>query len=487
MGSYFHTNKKEEVGKMDTNKSKTQSQYAETYGGLFGGLLPLLAMIVAMIVLAAFGMRSTKNFWSAGFLAVFVGFLVYKNKGRFQTAVIDGIKNNIFAFMIACFVFAGILSKILAASHLVNSLLWLLSKLHMSPGLMPFLCFLIAVILSTATGSAASSMNATAPIMIPLSVAMGCDVNVVCGAILSGACFGDNLAPISDTTIASSLTQEANVIYVVRSRLKYSLIAGAIAAIAFIIVGLKTTNAAAAQALTVDATYASSLVFLVIPVLIVVLMLKRANLLTAFLISEVLGIAMLFAFGYVDAKTLVAANGPIASGIDGMLSSILFILFIFVVVSLITEAGVLAAMLDRMKKYAKSEKSGEIASGAMVSIISIAISSGTTAITCCGPIIRSLLRPFHIDRNRAANFLDGLGCGVGYLVPTNAGCLNLAAIAVAAGVVSQGYNPIEFVIYNFHSMALVVVFWFAILSGWGRKKETPEMLAAQGIVDATVD
>ncbi len=469
---------------MDSNQSKTQGQFAETYGGIIGGVLPLIVMILAMIVLAAFGMRSTKNFWSAGLLAVLVGFLVNKNKGRFQSAVINGIRNNIFAFMIACFIFAGVLSKILAASHLVNGLLWLLSKLHMSPGLMPLLCFFIAVILSTATGSAASSMNATAPIMIPLSVAMGCNVSVVCGAILSGACFGDNLAPISDTTIASSLTQEANVIYVVKSRLKYSLIAGALSVVGFTIVGMSTTNAAAAKALAVDATYASSLVFLVIPVLIIVLMLNKANLLTAFIISEVVGIIMLLAFGYTDFKTLFAANGLIASGIEGMLSSIIFILFIFVAVNLITEAGVLEALLNGLKKYAKSEKSAEIASGAMVSIISIAISSGTTAITCCGPIIRSLLRPFHIDRNRAANFLDGLGCGVGYLVPTNPGCLNLAAIAIASGVVGQGYNPIEFVVYNFHSMALALVFWFAILSGWGRKKETPEMLAAQGIVEA---
>lgn len=466
---------------MDNIKSK--KEYAETYGGLIGGLLPLITMLVAMIVLAAFGMRSTKNFWSAGFLAIFVGFLVYKDKGRFQSAVIDGIKNNIFAFMIASFIFAGILSKILAASHLVNSLLWLLSKLHVSPGLMPLICFFIAVILSTATGSAASSVNATAPIMLPLCVAMGCNVNVVCGAILSGACFGDNLAPISDTTIASSLTQEANVIYVVKSRLKYSLVAGVMSVIAFIIVGLKTTNSAVAQSLVVDATYASSLLFLIIPVLIIVLMLNKANLLTAFIVSEVVGLIMLFAFGFLNFKTLFAANGLIATGIEGMLSSIIFILFIFVAVNLITEAGVLEALLDKMKKYARSEKSAEIASGAMVSVISVAISSGTTAVTCCGPIIRSLLRPYRIDRNRAANFLDGLGCGVGYLVPTNPGCLNLAAIAIAAGVVGQGYNPIEFVVFNFHSMALFLVFWFAILSGWGRKKETPEMLAAQGIVE----
>jgi Na+/H+ antiporter NhaC len=470
---------------MSHTEQKEQKKYAETYGGLFGGVLPLIVMIVAMIVLAAFGMRSTKNFWSAGFLAVIVGFLVYKDKERFQAALIAGVRDQIFAFMLSCFLFAGLMAKILTASHLVSGLLWITTMINLSPGLMPLLCFFVCVVLSSATGTAGGAMATAAPVLIPISVAMGCNVNLVCGAILSGCCFGDNLAPISDTTIASSLSQEVNVIRVVKSRLKYSLVAGIASAVAFIIVGLSTTNAVAAQALTVDSTYASSLLFLIVPVIVIVLMLRKANLFTALIISEIVGIVMLFAFGYMDFSTLVAKDGLIASAFDGMLSAIIFIMFIFMVVSLIREAGVLDKIMKVMLEHAKSERSAEIASGAMVSVMSIAISSGTTAITFCGPIIRSLLRPFKIDRARAANFLDGLGCGVGYLVPTNAGCLGLAAFAVAAGVVTEGYNAIEFIGYNFHSMALVIVFWFAILSGWGRKHETDEELAADGIVIET--
>ncbi|MFH2001965.1 MAG: hypothetical protein ABIK28_19975, partial [Planctomycetota bacterium] len=62
---------------MSDLKKKTTSNYAETYGGILGGVLPLLVMILVMVLLAANGMRSTQNFWSAGFAAVVVGFLVY--------------------------------------------------------------------------------------------------------------------------------------------------------------------------------------------------------------------------------------------------------------------------------------------------------------------------------------------------------------------------------------------------------------------------
>lgn len=78
-------------------------------------------------------------------------------------------------------------------------------------------------------------MNTAAPVMIPLAVGMGCNVNLICGALLAGSCFGDNLAPISDTTIASSLSQEVDVMKVVKSRLKYAVIAGGAASVGYIV------------------------------------------------------------------------------------------------------------------------------------------------------------------------------------------------------------------------------------------------------------
>lgn len=120
---------------------KQGKKYAETYGGMIGAIMPLIVMIGAMLLMVAFGMRSTKNFWSAGYLAVMAGFLLYKDKKEFQSALIKGVRDNIFAFMIACFLFAGVMSKILSASHLVDALLYVLAKINLSPALMPILCF----------------------------------------------------------------------------------------------------------------------------------------------------------------------------------------------------------------------------------------------------------------------------------------------------------------------------------------------------------
>ena len=96
----IHYSLKENEMKTDggvmTNETK---KYAETYGGMAGAVLPLIIMMGTMIFMVAFGMRSTKNFWSAGYFAVLAGFLVYKDKKAFQKALIDGVRDNIFAFM----------------------------------------------------------------------------------------------------------------------------------------------------------------------------------------------------------------------------------------------------------------------------------------------------------------------------------------------------------------------------------------------------
>ncbi len=464
------------------SNEKRQEEFAGTYGGLIGACLPLVVMLGSILVMAALGMRSTKNYWSAGFLAVVVGFLVYKDKKRFQAAIIEGATDRTFGFMLCCFLIAGVMSKILTSSHLVSGLLYVMAKLHVSAGLIPILCFVICMILSTATGSAAGAMTTTAPVVLPLAFAMGCNINLVCGSILAGSCFGDNLAPISDTTIASSLSQEVDVTRVVRARLKYALAAGAISILLYLVLGFAMAGSGSAERLEVDGTYVSSLVFLILPVLIVTIMLRGGGLFSALLVSEILGIAMLLLFGFETPASLVAADGLIYNAFNGMVNSIIFILFIFIMVSIVKNAGVLDALLTWMQNFASSERSAEIAGGAMVSVMSVAISSGTSAIAFCGPIIRQLMRPFKVDRARSANILDGLGCGMGYLVPTNPGCLQLAGFAVAAGVVAEGYSAISFVGFNFHSMALFLVFWFAILTGWGRTHETDEELARDGIV-----
>lgn len=95
--------------------------------------------------------------------------------------------------------------------------------------------FLLSALMAFATGTSWGTFSIMIPIAIPISVAMGSDVPLVIGAIISGAIFGDHASPISDTTIISSLAADCEVVEHVKTQLPYALLSAGISTILFFI------------------------------------------------------------------------------------------------------------------------------------------------------------------------------------------------------------------------------------------------------------
>ena len=85
----------------------------------------------------------------------------------------------------------------------------------------------------TGFGTIAAGMG----VLYPAGVALGADPALLAGAVISGGAFGDNLAPVSDTTICSATSQGVDVPGVVRSRVKYAAAAGILTIICIIVYG----------------------------------------------------------------------------------------------------------------------------------------------------------------------------------------------------------------------------------------------------------
>ena len=113
-----------------------------------------------------------------------------------------------------------------------------------SPGLLPALTFLIAALISFATGTSYGTMSILIPLIVPLSIQLTGDVHNVMfwatfSAIISGATFGDHCSPISDTTILSSLASGADNVDHVQTQLPYALVVGGVAVLlGFLPIGL---------------------------------------------------------------------------------------------------------------------------------------------------------------------------------------------------------------------------------------------------------
>ena len=462
-------------------KEQKRQEYAAIYGNAFVGILPLLVMFVGIFLCALTKNRSPICYWSAGVCAILLGFFLFKDKKEFSNTVIESIGNRVLCTILFALYFSGIMAKILSDGGLATGLVWLTSILRMPAYLIPLVTFVMGAIMSTATGTSLGTATALAPLMIPVAGTFGCSIPLTCGAVISGAVFGDNLAPVSDTTIASALTQQTEVGRVVRSRLKYSLIAGGISAVLFAVLGYTMSNHEMASAVVSNPADAKNLIFALVPILVIILMLKTGNLATALLMGDLLGFVLLILMGRLDYAGFVGTEGLIARGISGMTNVTVFIWFIFVVSGIVRKTGALDAMIEWLGTKATTARSAEIVCVTINAIIVTCIVSSASTCALCGAIERQLMMPYHVARDRTANLLDGMSCGVAGLLPYSSNALNTVNFALASGFVSETFSPLDIIPYNFHCILLVALFVFAAVSGWGRTYETDEQLAAEGI------
>lgn len=443
------------------------------HGGLLGAWIPMVTFVVIMITAALTGHISLMVFAAGAFVAVCTGFLLSKDKKEFDNAVIDGVGDHMLATMTVAFIMAGILSQLLRQSGLIQGLIWLSSQLHLNANFLPVITFITCVLISTACGTTGGTCAAVTPIMLPLAVGFGCNPGLIVGAIMSGSIFGDNLAPISDTTIASAMTQETDVSSVVKTRLPYSIISGLGASLLYIYFGFRTLNAEAVMT-QADASKAPSLVMLILPVIMALLMTKGVGLVSTMLVCNMLGIALNLALGLIPFSTMISADGPVVAGISGMAGLILFCIMLFAVLELTKRSGAFDQLISGIHSKCDTPRKAELASAGMTIFGMIAIAASTANIIIVGPFVRQLTKKFHIARTRGANITDGLSTAFGGIVPYNSSFLLCMSLAAASGVVADTFSFREVLPYCFHSYGLIILYVGSALTGIGRKFENSD-------------
>ena len=160
------------------------------------------------------------------------------------------------------------------------------------------------------------------------------------GAIVSGAAFGDNLGPISDTTIASSATQHADLGTVVKTRMRYSLPAAAGALVLFLLFS-KTAEGGSAMEAVEGAANPASLAMLTVPAVIIVLCLMRKHLITALTWGILSGIAVGLLFGIYTVESLISfpggfsVSGAIIEAISGTSGTVAMLIAVFALLGVV--------------------------------------------------------------------------------------------------------------------------------------------------------
>ncbi len=448
-------------------------------GGAFGVFVPFAVFLAGVGWLGISGAPDERGFWPVVLGALIVGMLLALDRDRFTDAVVEGMSRPIVAIMILAWLLAGALGRVLQESGFVESLIGLAGGAGLGGRGYVAAAFLICCIVSTATGTSLGTLLVCGPLLYPAGGALGASPGILMGAILGGATFGDNLSPISDTTIASAFTQQARIAGVVRSRLRYALIAGGVALVAFWLLGGSSAGATTGPAPSVDGR---ALAMLLVPAVVVALLLKGRNLLeglfAGILLSMALGVSLgLFGLGdllRIDAENFTA-KGLLLEGMNRGVGASIFTLLLMGLVGPLEASGVLDRLVEAASSRVHTERSAEAGIVAVTTAAVLLTTHSTVALLAVGEFARKTGERFGISRYRRANLMDITVCIFPFILPY------MIPTIIAASTTSSGarfamprLSPFAVGIANFHSWALLAVLIVAVVTGFGREIETSQ-------------
>ncbi|MGB1261593.1 MAG: Na+/H+ antiporter NhaC family protein [Cognaticolwellia sp.] len=309
--------------------------------------------------------------------------------------------------------------------------------------------FLVAAFLATAMGTSMGTIAAIAPIALGFVESSDISASVIAGCIISGAIFGDNLSIISDTTIASTRSQGAQMKDKFRVNFKFAVPAALICLAIFAANGV-TLNHEASQ----DFDVIGFLPYIVI----LALALAGVNVFLVLIIGIILAAAIgMLNNGYQLATWVSDINKGFASMQD------IFILSLFIggLSELIKRQGGLSALTHRIEGVTRrlSPNNPKRASGIGIAALAFCCNfftaNNTVSIIVTGETAKNLAQDGGLRPAHSASLLDVFAC-------INQGLLPYGAQALLLGA-SLKISPIEVVSHAYYPMILFVVasiaFW----------------------------
>ncbi len=440
--------------------------------GRAGSLAPIVAA-AAMILWAALSQSNVNGYVLAFFAALITGVIFAKDEKAYGEALVYGLSKPMFGVIVLAVILAAVSGKLISASGVVQTIAFYVVEAGFTGRLFVAASFLITCLLAFATGTSVGTYFVVIPILFPVGVMAGAAPAYMIGAIVSGAAFGDNLGPISDTTIASSATQHADLGMVVKTRMRYSLPAAAGALLLFLLFA-KTTEGSAGSGITDVTAKPLSLVMLVVPVVIIALCMMRKHLITALSWGILAGIAAGILSGIYKVEDLIAfpggfaVSGAVIEAITGTVGTVAMLIGVFALLGVLECGGFFEDVGSLLSRLAKTERSTEATIVLSVGILSMVTGVISVAIVALGDLIHEIGEKAGVNKYRRANLMDCTGCVFCFLAPWTVHCVIPAQLSAQFGegtAVAPGTVPFV----NYYSLCMLVILAVAVITGYGRK------------------
>lgn len=309
--------------------------------------------------------------------------------------------------------------------------------------------FIASCFISLSIGTSVGTIVALTPVAVGLAQKMGIDLAYMVSIVVGGSFFGDNLSFISDTTIASTRTQECRMQDKFRVNSLIVVPAAFIVLIIYVIQGIHVSTPAQVQEIEW---------LKVIPYLIV---LSTAVAGVNVMLVLLLGIFSTGIIGLYLGNDVFDWFGAMGTGIINMGELIIITLLAGGMLEIIRYNGGIDFIIQRLTRHVRSKQGAELSIAALVSIANLCTANNTIAIITTGSIAKDIAERFGLDKRKVASILDTFSCFVQGIIPYGAQML------IAAGLAS--ISPLSIIGHLYYPFSMGLCALLAILLRYPRR------------------
>jgi len=417
-------------------------------------------------------------------IAALVGYRNQINHKTMIEKVADNVQSVTGALLILLFV--GALAGTWLASGIIPAMIYYgLQIIH--PAVFLPACIIICSIISIATGSSWTTSATVGIALIGIGKAMGIDVGMVAGAVISGAYFGDKLSPLSDTTNLAPAMAGTDLFTHIRYMTNTTVPSILITLLVFSILGVFQETAEQADLgnllEAIEMRFTINGWLFIVPLVVIGLIVKKRPPLVALFIGTLLGALFALVFqpdiillmsqettpslaasykGIMNAITVateVPTSNPLlndlftSGGMEGMLGTIWLIVCAMVFGGIMEAIGALQAISNALLNWAKNTFQLFASTVASCLAINLTASDQYLAIVIPGKMFAKAYKDRDLAPENLSRTLEDSGTVTSVLIPWN------TCGAYQSGVLGVGVAEyFVYAIFNWLSPIMTLIF-----------------------------
>jgi len=412
----------------------------------------------------------------SGAVAAIIGILYGNNWKDILEGISKSIKSVIPSIIILLLI--GSLAGTWLISGIVPAMIYYGLQI-LNPEIFLFATAIITAIVSLSTGSSWSTIATIGIALLGIGEALGLGAGIVGGAIISGAYFGDKMSPLSDTTNLAPAVAGTDLFTHIKYMMYTTIPSFSITLIIFLIIGFTKGDISGTQNIdellqTLNTSFNITPWLFAVPVLVIILIVKKTPAIPALLAGSVLGgiFAIIFQPNIImevsessnlnfqssftaiiksmSTDVSITTNSEqinnllSTSGISGMLNTIWLIICAMIFGGILEGAGLLKRISEPVIKFATSTGSLVATTAGTCIFFNITASDQYISIVVPGRMFADAYRKKGLSPENLSRTLEDAGTVTSVLIPWN------TCGAMQWGVL--GVHPFTYLPYCFFNL-----------------------------------